>query len=81
MWQYCVKSGEAVEKSRHDKLVSFAERMTELSKLRRFEQRRFIDWLQDQLYILSGKKGGVGIEVLSGKIKDYLGDSQKGQDG
>ena len=70
------------EKAQHDKLANLAQKMVDMNKAKRIEQKRLVNWVQDQLHILPDKKGNTGIAALSGKatIEDYSGDYQKGED-
>jgi len=66
----------------HDLLAYLAEQMTELSKQKQAESKRFLGWLEKELRIHPDKNGNDGIEALTGKttLKNYLGDYQKGEE-
>ena len=66
----------------HDILAFLAEQMIELNKEKQKEIKGFLAWLEAQLKIKPDKKGNTGIEALTNKtkIKNYLGDYQKGED-
>ena len=61
----------------HDILAFLAEQMIELNKEKQKEIKGFLNWLETQLKITDGE----GIEGLTNKskIKNYLGDYQKGE--
>jgi len=65
----------------HDILAYLAEKMIEYNKEKQKEIKGFLDWLEVQLKIKPDKNGKKGIEALTGKskIKNYLGDYQKGE--
>ncbi|MCK4613876.1 MAG: N-6 DNA methylase, partial [Thermoplasmata archaeon] len=65
----------------HDFLAYLAEQMIELNKEKQKEMKGFLKWLEAQLHILPDKKGNEGIDALTGKsrLKNYLGDYQKGE--
>ncbi|MCD6574178.1 hypothetical protein J7K97_00670 [Candidatus Aerophobetes bacterium] len=65
----------------HDILAFLAEKMIEYNKEKQKEIKGFLEWLEVQLKIKPDKSGKKGIEVLTGKskIKNYIGDYQKGE--
>lgn len=65
----------------HDFLAYLAEQMIELNKRKQAEMKRLLDWLKQESYIAPDRKGNTGIEALTGKtkLKNYLGDYQKGE--
>jgi Alw26I/Eco31I/Esp3I family type II restriction m6 adenine DNA methyltransferase len=66
----------------HDILAYLAEQMIKINKRKQREVKGFLEWLENQLKIQPDTKGNTGIEGLSGKtrIKNYLGDYQKGEE-
>jgi len=66
----------------HDLLAFLAERMIELNKECQKKMKAFLQWLETELEITPDAKGREGIEALTGKtkLKDYLGDYQKGKE-
>jgi hypothetical protein len=66
----------------HDFLVYLAEQMVELNKRKQAEAKRFLGWLEKQLHILPNSRGEDGLDALTGKtrLRDYLGDYQKGEE-
>jgi len=65
----------------HDFLAFLAKQMIEVNKKKQKEIKGFLEWLENQLKILSDAKGKKGIDALTGKtqIKNYIGDYQKGE--
>jgi len=65
----------------HDLLAFLAEQMIELNRQKQEKMRAFIKWLEAELEVQVDKKGHTGIEALTGKtkLKNYLGDYQKGE--
>lgn len=65
----------------HDLLAFLAEEMIRLNQEKQKEIKTFLSWLEAELEIQPDKKGNTGIEALSGKtkLKNYLGDYQKGE--
>lgn len=65
----------------HDFLAFLAEQMIELNKRKQAEIKKFLSWLEAELHIQSDSKGNRGLEVLTNKtkIKNFLGDYQKGE--
>jgi len=65
----------------HDILAYLAEKMIEYNKEKQKEIKGFLEWLEVQLKIKPDRSGKKGIEALTGKtkIKNYLGDYQKGE--
>ncbi len=65
----------------HDFLAFLAEQMVELNKEKQKEIKGFLKSLVAQLHILPDRKGNEGIDALTGKyrLKNYLGDCQKGE--
>ena len=66
----------------HDFLAHLAEQMIELNKQKQAEAKRFLDWLVKQLRITSTSDGKEGLDALTGKtrLRNYLGDYQKGEE-
>ncbi len=58
----------------HDLLAHLAGQMIELNKQKQAEMKEFLGWLE--------RECGVGVDALTGKsrIRNYLGDYQKGED-
>ena len=67
----------------HDLLAFLAEQMIELNKEKQAKIKEFLEWLEAELEVKPDKKGNTGIEALTGKtkLKNYLGDYQKGEEG
>jgi len=65
----------------HDLLAFLAEEMIRLNEEKQKEIKTFLAWLEAELEIQPDKKGNTGIEALTGKtkLKNYLGDYQKGE--
>ena len=70
------------EKKQYENLTHLAQEMIDMNEKWRIEQRRFFDWIQEQLHILPDKKGHIGIDALSGKttIKKYPGNYEKSEE-
>ncbi len=66
----------------HDLLAFLAEQMIELNRQKQEKMRAFLKWLEAELEVQVDKKGHTGIEALTGKtkLKNYLGDYQKGEE-
>jgi hypothetical protein len=66
----------------HDLLALLAEEMLRLNKERRALQQEFLAYLVSALRVKPDKDGHVGVEALTGKgrLLDYVGDYQKGED-
>ena len=66
----------------HDTLAYLAEQMIEMNNEKQEEIKGLLKWLENQLNIQLDGKGNVGIEALTGKskLKNYLGDYQKGEE-
>ena len=66
----------------HDILAFLAEQMIELNRQKQEKMRAFLKWLEAELEVQVDKKGHTGIEALTGKtkLKNYLGDYQKGEE-
>ena len=65
----------------HDILAFLAEQMIKLNRQKQEKMRAFLKWLEAELEVQVDKKGHTGIEALTGKtkLKNYLGDYQKGE--
>lgn len=63
-------------------LVRLAEQMIELNKQKQAETKRFLDWLVKQLHISPDSRDNEGVDALTGKtrLRNYLGDYQKGEE-
>ncbi len=66
----------------HDLLAFLAEQMIGLNRQKQAKIHEFLEWLEAELQIKPDEKGNTGIEALSGKtrLKNYLGDYQKGEE-
>lgn len=66
----------------HDVLAFLAKQMIEINNQKQMEIKGFLKWLENQLKIQLDEKGNIGIEGLTGKskLKNYLGDYQKGKE-
>lgn len=66
----------------HDFLAYLAEQMIKLNELKQAEIKRFLNWLDETLDIISDSEGKQGTDALNGKtiIKNYLGDYQKNEE-
>lgn len=75
--------GKPIERSDviHDFLALLAEQMIELNRQKQSEIKKFLAWLESELQIQPDKEGKQGLEVLTNKtkLKNFLGDYQKGQ--
>lgn len=73
--------GKPLERSDviHDFLAFLAEQMIELNKQKQAETKKFLSWLEAELYIRPTDDGKVGLEALTNKtkLKNFLGDYQK----
>ena len=73
--------GKPLERSDviHDFLAFLAEQMIELNKQQQAETKKFLSWLEAELYIRPTNDGKVGLEALTNKtkLKNFLGDYQK----
>ena len=65
----------------HDLLAFLAEEMIRLNQEKQKEMKAFLSWLEAELEVQPDSKGHTGIETLTGKtkLKNYLGDYQKGE--
>ena len=65
----------------HDLLAFLAEEMIRLNQEKQKEMKAFLTWLEVELDVQPDSKGRSGIEALTGKtkLKNYLGDYQKGE--
>lgn len=63
----------------HDLLAFLAEEMIRLNNEKQLEMKRFLDWLEKELKIVSSKEGVKGLQVLTGRTRllNCVGDYQK----
>jgi Alw26I/Eco31I/Esp3I family type II restriction m6 adenine DNA methyltransferase len=80
-WQ--IPEGASWEQSDvvHDLLAFLAEEMIRLNQEIQQEMKAFLSWLETELRVRPDEEGNTGIDALTGKakLKNYLGDYQKGE--